>query len=56
MYIPALIAAHFLISLNKTINEVENTQKTECTRAPIIKRQETIIRQFNKKHNGEPRK
>ena len=25
MYIPALIAAHFLISLNKTINE--NTQK-----------------------------
>lgn len=27
MYIPALIAAHFLLSLKKTINEVENTQK-----------------------------
>lgn len=27
MYIPAFIAAHFLISLNKTINEVENAQK-----------------------------
>lgn len=27
MYIPALTAAHFLLSLKKTINEVENTQK-----------------------------
>ena len=27
MYIPALIAAHFLFSLNKAISEVENIQK-----------------------------
>ena len=26
MYVPALIATHFLFSLNNTINEVENIQ------------------------------